>query len=162
MAAIKATNVMCVGIGGQGVLTVSEILSLAAFEAGFDVKKSEVHGMSQRGGSVTSSVRFGRDVPSCLIPEGEVDLLIGFEPAETERSRHQLREGGVVIEPTPELVKACLALPRTLNVAVLGLAARHLPFSDEDWDKAIELMVPPKTIEINRRAFRTGREEIAG
>ena len=63
----KVWNVLCVGIGGQGVLTVSEIVAQAAFLAGCDVKKSEVHGMSQRGGSVTSSVRFGPDVKAPLI-----------------------------------------------------------------------------------------------
>lgn len=153
-------NVLCVGIGGQGVLTVSEVLAQAAFESGYDVKKSEIHGMSQRGGSVTSAIRFGGKVHAPLIPEGEVDVLIGFDPNETERNRHLLRPGGVVIEPTADMVKACLNLPRTLNIAVLGKASNSLPMRDEAWDKAIEICVPPHTIGINRQAFRTGREEL--
>jgi indolepyruvate ferredoxin oxidoreductase beta subunit len=157
----RVQNVLCVGIGGQGVLTVSEVLVQAAFIAGYDVKKSEVHGMSQRGGSVTSAVRFGQKVFAPLIPGNEVDILLGFEPNETKRSLHLVREGGQVVEPTAELVKACLDLPRTLNVAILGAASRHLPFPEEAWDKAIAACVPPKTIEMNQKAFRIGREGAA-
>ena len=155
----RVRNVMCVGVGGQGVLTVSEVLARAAFESGCDVKKAEVHGLSQRGGSVTSSVRFGTKVHAPLIPSGEVDVLLGFEPNETIRNRHLVREGGAVVESTPELVKACLDQPRTLNVAVLGAASLHLPFSIEAWEKAVATCVPPKTVDANLRAFRIGRGE---
>ena len=67
----KTTNVTVAGLGGQGVLTVTDILAEVLFRAGFDVKKSEVHGMSQRGGSVSSEVRFGKSVASPMVPEGE-------------------------------------------------------------------------------------------
>jgi len=160
MTTPQTTNVLCVGIGGQGVLTVSEVLAQAAFEAGYDVKKSEVHGMSQRGGSVTSSIRFGEKVHAPLIGSGEVDLLIGFEPNETLRNRHLLRPEGTLVEPTPEAVAASLGAPRTLNVLLLGMASRHLPFPTEAWDKAIAICVPPKTIEMNQQAFHKGREEL--
>jgi indolepyruvate ferredoxin oxidoreductase beta subunit len=155
-------SVVCVGVGGQGVLTVSEVLAQAAFVAGYDVKKSEVHGLSQRGGSVTSAVRFGSKVHAPLVPAGEVDLLLGFEPNETVRSRHLVRDGGVVVEPSPELIEACADLPRTLNIAVLGAASRHLPFPLEAWEKAVSMCVPPKTIEINLRAFQIGRGKERG
>lgn len=79
------TNILMVGVGGQGTLLASEILSEVLKEAGFDVKKSEIHGMSQRGGSVVSHVRFGKEVNSPIIPEGEADILLGFELLESYR-----------------------------------------------------------------------------
>ena len=79
------TNILMVGVGGQGTLLASEILSEALNRAGIDVKKSEIHGMSQRGGSVVSHVRFGKEVHSPIIPEGEADILLGFELLESYR-----------------------------------------------------------------------------
>lgn len=78
-------NILLVGVGGQGILLASELLSEVLMAAGHDVKKSEIHGMSQRGGSVVSHVRFGERVHSPVIPEGEGDLLLGFELLETYR-----------------------------------------------------------------------------
>lgn len=91
------TNVLLVGVGGQGILLASEILSEACMLAGHDVKKSEIHGMSQRGGSVVSHVRFGEEVFSPIVPEGEGDILFGFELLETYRSLPLLRKGAAVI-----------------------------------------------------------------
>ncbi len=91
------TNILLVGVGGQGILLASEILSEAFMQAGFDVKKSEIHGMSQRGGSVVSHVRFGREVHSPIVPEGEGDILFGFEILETYRSLPLLKKGGTVV-----------------------------------------------------------------
>ena len=93
----EITNILLVGVGGQGILLAAEILSDAAMLAGFDVKKSEIHGMSQRGGSVVSHVRYGKEVFSPIISEGEVDILFGFELMETARSLPFLRQGGVVV-----------------------------------------------------------------
>ena len=93
----QITNVLLVGVGGQGILLASEILSEAAMLAGFDVKKSEIHGMSQRGGSVVSHVRYGAEVFSPIVPEGEGDILFGFELMETVRSLPLLRPGATVI-----------------------------------------------------------------
>ena len=93
----QITNVLLVGVGGQGILLASEILSEAAMLAGFDVKKSEIHGMSQRGGSVVSHVRYGTEVFSPIVPEGEVDILFGFELMETARSLPLLKPGGTVV-----------------------------------------------------------------
>ena len=93
----KITNILLVGVGGQGILLASEILAETFMLAGFDVKKSEIHGMSQRGGSVISHVRYGREVFSPTIPEGEVDILFGFELLETYRALPLLHPGGAVI-----------------------------------------------------------------
>ncbi|MDR2926480.1 MAG: indolepyruvate oxidoreductase subunit beta [Azoarcus sp.] len=98
----QTTNILVVGIGGQGVMTASEILSEAAISQGFDVKKTEVAGMSQRGGVVSSHVRFGAKVLSPEIPPGEADILVGFEAAEAMRWSHWLRpkngsQGGVAM-----------------------------------------------------------------
>jgi indolepyruvate ferredoxin oxidoreductase, beta subunit len=93
----KVTNILLVGVGGQGTLLASEVLSEAFMLAGFDVKKSEIHGMSQRGGSVVSHVRFGRKVYSPVVPEGEGDILFGFELLETYRYLALLRPGAAVI-----------------------------------------------------------------
>ncbi|MHB8122101.1 MAG: indolepyruvate oxidoreductase subunit beta [Desulfuromonadaceae bacterium] len=93
----QITNVLLVGVGGQGILLASEILSEAAMLAGFDVKKSEIHGMSQRGGSVVSHVRYGLEVFSPIVPEGEGDILFGFELMETVRSLPLLKPGGTVV-----------------------------------------------------------------
>jgi indolepyruvate ferredoxin oxidoreductase beta subunit len=160
------TNVLCVGIGGQGVLTVSEVLAQAAFLAGYDVKKNEVHGMSQRGGSVTSAVRFGARVHAPLVSAGEVDVLIGFEPNETRRSRHLVRPksavgvtgtpAGVVVESIDAL-DPILPHPRTRNIAVLGLASRHLPIAEEHWLAAIAECVPAGSAAINQEAFLKAR-----
>ena len=93
----QISNILLVGVGGQGILLASEILSEAAMLAGFDVKKSEIHGMSQRGGSVVSHVRYGQEVFSPIVPEGEGDILFGFELMETCRSLPLIKPGGIVV-----------------------------------------------------------------
>jgi indolepyruvate ferredoxin oxidoreductase beta subunit len=94
----RTTNILVVGIGGQGVMTASEILSEAAISQGYQVKKTEVAGMSQRGGVVSSHVRFGPTVLSPEIAPGEADILVGFEAAEAMRWSHYLRaENGVAM-----------------------------------------------------------------
>jgi indolepyruvate ferredoxin oxidoreductase, beta subunit len=93
----QITNILLVGVGGQGILLASEVLAEAFMLAGFDVKKSEIHGMSQRGGSVVSHVRFGEKVYSPIVPEGEGDILFGFEILETYRSLPLLKKGGTVV-----------------------------------------------------------------
>ncbi len=95
----KITNVVIAGLGGQGVITASDILAEAAFRAGRDVKKSELHGMSQRGGSVTSDVRFGAQVFSPMVPRGEADFLVVLAGDQVEPNRHALRPGGRLIPP---------------------------------------------------------------
>lgn len=97
MAEGKTTNILMAGVGGQGVILASEIVSEALMRAGYDVKKSEVHGMAQRGGSVTTHVRFGKKVYSPLIPDGEVDILFSFELLETMRYLHLLSQDPVIV-----------------------------------------------------------------
>jgi indolepyruvate ferredoxin oxidoreductase beta subunit len=98
------TNVLVVGVGGQGVLLASEILCEVAKVMGLDAKKSEVHGMSQRGGVVTSHVRFGKQVHSPLIPDGEADVILAFEVAEGLRWVGELKEGGTIIVNNQKIV----------------------------------------------------------
>ena len=93
----KTTNILLAGVGGQGILLASEVLSEVVLLAGLDVKKNEIHGMSQRGGSVVSHVRYGEKVYSSIIPEGEVDILFSFEMLETCRYLPLLRPNGRVV-----------------------------------------------------------------
>jgi len=93
----KTTNILVAGVGGQGVILASDIMSEVFMEFGFDVKKSEVHGMAMRGGIVTSHFRFGEKVYSPLIRQGEVDLLFAFEHLEALRWINHLRSNGKVI-----------------------------------------------------------------
>ena len=90
-------NVSLVGVGGQGILLTSDVLALAAMHAGLDVKKSEIHGMSQRGGSVISQVRFGAQVHSPIIPDGQSDVLVSFERTEALRWAHLAKPGAKIL-----------------------------------------------------------------
>jgi indolepyruvate ferredoxin oxidoreductase, beta subunit len=130
----KITNILLAGVGGQGTLLASEVLSEGLMLAGFDVKKSEIHGMSQRGGSVTSHVRFGKKVFSPLIPEGEVDILFGFELLEAYRYLPMLRADGVVIVNDLKIMPAPVAMgqevypariPEKLAAAVVDTKIVH-------------------------------------
>jgi indolepyruvate ferredoxin oxidoreductase beta subunit len=188
----QITNILLVGVGGQGILLASEILSEAAMLAGFDVKKSEIHGMSQRGGSVVSHVRYGREVFSPIIPEGEGDILFGFELMETCRSLPLIRLGGTVVAndlqiSPPSVLMGQETYPaglaeriknlfpdfllvdgqkiardagnaRAANTVLLGAVSRRLAIAEEFWMKALEKMVPPKALEVNKKAFLIGRE----
>ncbi|MFC1558090.1 indolepyruvate oxidoreductase subunit beta [candidate division KSB1 bacterium] len=91
------TNVLIAGVGGQGIILASEILASVCFTSGCDVKQSEVHGMAQRGGSVTSHVRFGREVFSPTIEERCADYLLAFEMLEALRFSDYLKTGGVML-----------------------------------------------------------------
>jgi indolepyruvate ferredoxin oxidoreductase, beta subunit len=185
------TNILLVGVGGQGILLASEILSETFMLAGFDVKKSEIHGMSQRGGSVVSHVRYGREVFSPIVPEGEGDILFGFELLETCRYLSLLKKGATVIAndlciPPPSVLSGKEVYPegltekigslfpdfllvdglklateagnpRAANTALLGAVSRRLDIPEEFWMKAMAKMVPPKAVEVNRKAFLAGR-----
>ena len=98
------TNILVCGIGGQGVMTAAEILAQAALAKGYDVKKSEVAGMAQRGGVVTSHVRFGAKVQSPVITPGHADILLAFEAAEGARWSDYLRPGGLAMVNTIRLI----------------------------------------------------------
>lgn len=185
-------NVMVVGVGGQGTLLTSRIIGKTALTAGFDVKLSEVHGMAQRGGSVVTFVRFGKDVSEPVVEEGDADVLVAFERLEALRYAHFLKKDGVIIvndcriDPMTVVIGAGqypeniietlkenhrvysidgmtlakeLGNSKVLNSVVLGMAAKHIGFTKEEWVNTITKTVPPKTIDINKQAFLKGYEE---
>lgn len=103
-AATRTTGVLMVGVGGQGIILAGDVLAQVAMEAGFDAKKSEVHGMSQRGGTVSSHVRYGEKIWSPMIPEGKADVLIAFEQAEALRAIHDLAPEGCAIVGRQQII----------------------------------------------------------
>jgi len=110
----RTVNILLAGVGGQGTILAGELLSHVLLQDGYDVKKSDVHGMAQRGGRVVSHVRFGRRVFSPLIVPGEADILVGFEMAEALRSLDWLTPGGRVIAENRAI------LPYTSQVGEAG------------------------------------------
>jgi len=189
----SVTNVLIVGVGGQGVILASEILSEVALKVGLDAKKSEVHGMAQRGGAVSSHIRFGPRVFSPLIGIGEADVLLAFEALEAVRWAHYVREDGMILandlrlvpptafatkgakypeDPFVELKKSGykftripadqmareLGNLRLANTILLGALSQRLSIPVHVWLETIEARVPKKTIELNREAFKRGRE----
>jgi indolepyruvate ferredoxin oxidoreductase beta subunit len=94
---VRETNVLVAGVGGQGAILASELIALAAIEAGLDAKQGEFHGVAQRGGSVFSHVRFGKRVFSPMAPRGTVDFLLAMEQLEALRYGHFVRKGGTVV-----------------------------------------------------------------
>jgi len=99
----KITNVILTGVGGQGILLASETLSQAAVQAGYDLKRSEIHGMSQRGGSVNSHIRFGDKIYSPLVMKGDCDLLLAFEKLESLRMADFVRPDGTIVANTQKI-----------------------------------------------------------
>ena len=150
-------NVVLAGLGGQGVLKASDILAAVAFSAGLDVKKSEIHGMSQRGGSVSSDVRFGSHVFSPMVTAGAADFLVVLTASQVEVARPVLRQGGTLIAPD-EIDEAKLANRKSLNVALLGVLASHLDFPDSLWEQAITRCLPEKLHASNFEAFAMGKK----
>ena len=195
-------NFLLAGVGGQGTILASDVLVNVGLAAGFQAKQAEVHGMSQRGGSVTSHVRWGKVVYSPLIGAGEADVLLAFEKLEALRSLKAMRLGALVlintqvIEPltaisgnqaypddeslrlafarlTMELefingeeIAGALGNIKAANVVLLGALSALLErggqtgagLTPEIWLKVITERVPSKHIELNRKAFQTGRE----
>ncbi len=97
------TKIMIVGVGGQGTLLASRVIGNTVTAAGYDVKVSEVHGMSQRGGSVVTYVKYGEKVYSPIVAEGEADIILAFESLEALRWSHYLKDGGQLIVNTQEI-----------------------------------------------------------
>lgn len=153
----SVTNIVIAGLGGQGVLTASDIVADLAFHAGLQVKKSEVHGMSQRGGSVASDVRFGAQVFSPMVPEGEADFLVVIAADQVPVNAGVLSKTGMLIEPA-SIDESRLHNKKSLNVALLGALSRHLKFSTDEWTAAIRRILPEKLHEANLQAFSIGRE----
>ena len=188
---METKNIIIVGVGGQGSLLASKILGHLLLNAGFDVKVSEVHGMSQRGGSVITYVRFGEKVFSPVVDRGAADFIVSFEILETARWLSYLKSGGQIvtntqqIDPMPvitgaaqyptELVEKiraagikidamdCLTLARqagsvkAVNIVLLGRLSRYFDIAESDWQNSLAACVPPKFLELNRRAFDLGK-----
>ncbi|AHK79408.1 indolepyruvate oxidoreductase [Ectothiorhodospira haloalkaliphila] len=154
---MAVTNIVLAGLGGQGVVKASDLLSTTAFNAGFEVKKSEVHGMSQRGGSVTSDVRFGEKVLSPMVPMGEADFLLVFESSQVDINRGWLKPGGVLIAPEA-IPEGALRNRKSLNVAILGALSVMLDFDEDQWIRSIHTCLAEKLHTVNEQAFALGRE----
>jgi indolepyruvate ferredoxin oxidoreductase beta subunit len=152
----KTVNVKIAGLGGQGVIRASDILAEAAFRAGLAVKKSELHGMSQRGGSVSSDVRFGREVWSPMIPAGEADFLVVVSPDQVDNNLPTLKSGGVLLRP--EMIdESALANKKSLNVALLGALSSRLTIPEAVWLETIREAFAPELFAANEKAFQLGR-----
>ncbi len=157
MTQAKVMNVVLAGLGGQGVVKASDILADVAFRAGLDVKKSEIHGMSQRGGSVATDVRYGTVVNSPMITRGEADCLVVVAPDQVEVNRGVLKAGGVLVEPSV-LAHAPGKLPaKSINVALLGALSTHLDLPVALWEDAIRANLAEKHHKLNLEAFAQGR-----
>ena len=184
-------NIMIVGVGGQGALLASKTLGQVLLDAGYDVKVSEVHGMSQRGGSVVTYVRYGDKVYSPIIDKGEADFIVSFEMLEAARYVDYLKKDGQIvvntqqIDPMPVITGAakypenlektmqaagikvdavdCLSLAekagtaKSVNIVLMGRLSRYMDFAEEAWIKAIEKIVKPQFLEMNKKAFVLGR-----
>ena len=184
-------NIMIVGVGGQGALLASKTLGQVLLDAGYDVKVSEVHGMSQRGGSVVTYVRYGDKVYSPIIDKGEADFIVSFEMLEAARYVDYLKKDGQIvvntqqIDPMPVITGAakypenlektmqaagikvdavdCLSLAeqagtaKAVNIVLMGRLSRYMDFAEEAWIKAIEKLVKPQFLEMNKKAFVLGR-----
>ena len=184
-------SIMIVGVGGQGSLLASRLLGNVLLAQGHDVKVSEVHGMSQRGGSVVTYVKYGDEVFSPVIEKGEADVIISFEQLEAARWLPYLKKGGKLITSTQKLdpmpvitgaaeypediiekikaagieVTAADALTlaeeagnaKASNVVLMGVVAANTDFDDKLWQDAIEQCVPPKFLELNKKAFELGK-----
>lgn len=187
-------SVVFSGVGGQGVILASDLLSEVALIHGMDVKKAEVHGMAQRGGSVISYVRFGDKVFSPIVEKKSADILCSFEPLEAIRYIDFLKEDGYAIMnttrnypltaifgkiPYPEnpaeiiskftskvyeidalQIALELKVPNVVNVILLGSISKLMPFSDDEWFSAIQKKVKAKFVDINKEAFKRGKEAI--
>jgi len=156
----KITNIRIAGLGGMGVLKASLLLSELLFECGYDVKKAEVHGMSQRGGSISSDVRFGKKVISPMIPEKKVDFLLSLEPEWSDVHKVSLADNAVVISPADFDVSKLKSM-KAVNVAALGVLSRYLDIPEKMWLDTLAKFFPAKLHEANESAFKLGRGDIA-
>ena len=187
----EVKNIMIVGVGGQGALLASKTLGQVLLDSGFDVKVSEVHGMSQRGGSVVTYVRYGKKVYSPIVDKGQADFIVSFEMLEAARYTEYLKTDGQIvvntqnIDPMPVITGAaeyptnlqekiqaanikidaldCLTLAeqagtsKAVNIVLMGRLSKYMDFPVETWLQAIEKLVKPQFLEINKKAFLLGR-----
>jgi indolepyruvate ferredoxin oxidoreductase beta subunit len=152
------TNILLCGVGGQGILTMAEVICLVAVKDGFHVKKSEVHGMAQRGGSVESHVRFGAEVFSPLIPFAQADYLVCLHPQEHERMKGFLKKNGTDLFEYFDKAKTISTNPKYLNSAMLGIAAACLQLKVESWENVFNIIFASKNLKENLEAFHEGHK----
>jgi indolepyruvate ferredoxin oxidoreductase, beta subunit len=188
-------DIVIVGVGGQGVILISDVIGRAAVKAGKPVRGAETHGMAQRGGSVINHTRIGCKY-SPMVSSGGADVLLALEPAEALRFAHFLSSEGValvntnpvlpvtvttgksrypsleeIISPLRSICKEVKAMDATalakgagtaqaMNVIMLGSLAKYIPLPEELLIDAIREVVPPKYLDINRRAFDLGKAEV--
>ena len=175
---MKTKNVLITGVGGQGVVLASNIISEALFKSGFDVKSSCIRGMSQRLGSVVSNVRFGKKVYSPI--SRKIDYLVGFELLEALRYVEYLDKDGrgminnyeAKIECYPEDIikkikknnvilvdgEKVLDNKKVINLFFLGILSRHLDIEKRFWVESIEEIVPERYVDVNLQIFKKGTE----
>ena len=150
---METINILFCGTGGQGILTAAEIVGLAAMYDGHHVKKSEVHGMAQRGGSVESHLRFGKEVFSPIIECGKADFLLSFEKGEHERMKFMLKKDGVDLFEDFVKGQEKITNPKFLNTYMLGVLSKHLGISQESWQKALKAVIKPQFVDKNIEVF---------
>ncbi|MBQ7721802.1 MAG: 2-oxoacid:acceptor oxidoreductase family protein [Kiritimatiellae bacterium] len=153
-AAVK--SVVIAGLGGQGVIKASDIFADAVFKSGYDVKKAEVHGMSQRGGSVNTDIRFGGSVGSPMVPNGEADILLVMDESQIPNTSHRLAPDGLLLS-SKVLENFKYGAPKAATIAMLGVLSAHLDISEGAWHDAIRANLPEKLHEMNIAAFDAGR-----
>ena len=158
----ETINILFCGTGGQGVLTAAEVCGLAALFEDYHVKKSEVHGMAQRGGSVESHLRFGKKVFSPLIPQGKADYLVCFDQAEGERLKNFLSPKGINLIQYLSKARVSLEDKKYVNTYLLGVLSKYLPIKEENWLKALEQIFSSKNSAENKRIFLLGISSNSG
>ncbi|WP_337465917.1 indolepyruvate oxidoreductase subunit beta [Megasphaera sp.] len=142
-------SVLLVGVGGQGTILASKILTMGLIENGYDVKMSEVHGMSQRGGSVSTQVRFGNKVYSPIIGEGTADLLVSFEEMETARYAKYLKKDGKIVVNTYRIPSMpILSGARTYPEHIIESLAKEVPTMPLDATEIASNLGNPKSANI--------------
>jgi len=154
----KVQSITFGGIGGQGVLKASEICGWAALYAGYHIKKSEVHGMAQRGGSVESHLRFGKKVYSPLISTGGADFLVCFHRDEHPRLKTFLKKDGVDLAASLEKAQKAIDNPRCLNTCLVGILSTQLSIPEDCWKRAIETVFKKSVVAVNKKVFQAGRD----
>jgi indolepyruvate ferredoxin oxidoreductase beta subunit len=155
---IHSGNIRFAGLGGTGVIKASDIFADVVFRLGYDVKKAEVHGMSQRGGSLSSDVRWGVSVDSPMISEVECDLLVVMEATQVVVTQGCLKSDGILMQPS-DIDESKLPSAKALNVAMLGRMSTLLAFPLEAWQAALRTNFPEKLWAANDKAFALGRGE---
>lgn len=151
-------NIVFYGIGGQGIVTMAEVCGWAAMLAGSHVKKTEVHGMAQRGGSVESYVRFGKQVFSPLPQTATADYLICLHPEEHPRLLGELKKGGVDLFPYLEVAQKAVGEKKVfVNTFLLGVLSSYLSLDEKYWVQAMEKIFK-RNLEDNKIFFQQGRQ----